>query len=137
MDYKQFGLWRQLWTNRNRIAVTKTFGTTGISEAKALHSIHWGEKFLAKVSYQKEHDTRNTFETNIWSSKLLQQLFYSIHRETMEPIIARTSEHWVQWPLHWFTDKTFKSTEVASFSFFFIIIIVILFFVLFSLITVG
>ena len=53
-----------------------------------LHSMYWEQKFLPEM-----HHTRKNTQTNIESSKLLQQLFNSIHSETMEFITARTSEH--------------------------------------------
>ena len=65
------GIMTSLWTNRERTAVTKPFGTTGIVSAKMHHT-------------RKNTIHGHTLQTNIWSSKLLQQLFYSIHSGTME-----------------------------------------------------
>ena len=71
--------------NRKRTSVTKLFGTTVIREAKAF------AQYLLKTEISdKMHDTKmNTshghmFQINISSSKLLQQLFDSIHNETIE-----------------------------------------------------
>ena len=61
---------------------------------KLLNSICWEQKF---------HQTRknaihvHSFQNNIWLSKLLQQLFYSIHSETIEFTTTRSREYWVQW----------------------------------------
>ena len=51
-----------------------------------------------EVSSKMHHTRKSTihrhmFQTNIWSSKLLQPLFYSIHGETIELITMGSSEH--------------------------------------------
>ena len=67
---------------------------TGISEAKAFAQYLLGTEVSAKMHHIRKNTIHvNSFLTNIWSSKLLQQLYYSIHSKTMELITARSSEH--------------------------------------------
>ena len=75
-------------------AVTKPFGTTGMSEAKAFAQYLLGTKVFAKIHHTRKNAIHgHTFQINILLSKLLQQLFYSINIETMELITAKSSEH--------------------------------------------
>ena len=72
----------------------KPFGTTGISEAKAFAQYLLKTEVSAKMYHTRKNTIHgHTFQTNIWSSKLFQRLFYSIHIETMELVTARGREH--------------------------------------------
>lgn len=74
------------------IAVTKRFGTTGSTKTKAMTQNLLGTEVCVEIHHTRKNNIYgHTFNT--WSSKLLKELFYFIHSETMELGTERSSEY--------------------------------------------